>query len=338
MAQRRKASTFYDLPGLFDDIEPRVAEPDPLQEAMEEQRRKNRVVTGDVTDIVENIERPRQLQFISFGSGSSGNSSYIGVAGEGGVIIDAGIDAQKVTDELKKNCIPLEGVYGIVLTHDHSDHVRYTYPLLRRLPKVPLFCTPRTLAGILRRHSISKRIKEYHKPIFKEFSFEAGPFTITPFETSHDGSDNVGFSITVGNRNFVIATDMGTITERADHYIRQANYLMMEANYDARMLEVGRYPEYLKARIRSDIGHLDNTVTASYLAEHWAAHLTDIYLCHLSQDNNTPEIALKAVKDALQAKGITVGDDSGSYESLRAQVRVSVLPRFDATPLYIHRL
>lgn len=330
------------MPSLWDSIG--GDDDDQLRTLMSQQRRQQytprRAMTQQQIDeyLLREAARPDEIEYISMGSGSSGNCSYIGIRGGGGVLIDAGVDAAKVVSELERNGIDIDSISGIILTHDHSDHVRYAYTLLRKYRKMLLYCTPRTLNGILRRHNISKRIKEHHKPIYKEFEFEAGPLLITPFEVSHDGTDNVGFSILIGERRFVVATDMGKITERADYYIRQANHLMIESNYDDRMLQAGRYPEYLKARIRSAIGHLDNEVTAAYLAEIWTAGLTDIYLCHLSEDNNRPEIAIEAVRRALTARGITVGDASGSSEALKAQVQLAVLPRYDSSPLYIHRL
>lgn len=277
------------------------------------------------------------MEFISFGSGSSGNCAYLGIRGMGGVLIDAGVDANNVVDQLKRNYIPLEKIKGIILTHDHSDHVRYAYQLLKKNPKMRVYCTPRTLNGILRRHNISVRIKDYHTPIHKEFEFEAGPLKITPFEVSHDGSDNVGFSIELGTGHFVVACDMGKITERADYYIRQANYLMIEANYDEHMLTVGRYPDYLKARIRSHIGHLCNDFTATYLADIWTPSLSHVFLCHLSKDNNTPEIAIRTVRQALTNKGITVGDATGSATANAAQVQLTPLPRFESSLHYVIR-
>lgn len=329
--RRRSTRALDELPGLFDDVDSQFRAPDPRSHA-------SASGFSEVEIEAEPVKPARTLQFISFGSGSSGNCAYLGIAGEGGVIIDAGVGSDKVIGELKRNCIPLDRISGIILTHDHGDHIRYAYNLLREIPRMLLYCTPRTLTGIFTRHRVSRRIREYHKPIYKEFAFQAGPFMITPFETSHDGSDNVGFCVTAGERNFVITTDTGIITDRADHYMRKANYLMIESNYDAAMLAAGLYPEYLKARIRGDKGHLNNTVTASYLASMWSEHLTDIFLCHLSHDNNRPEIARRVTAEALEAKGITVGDATGSLQSREAQVQLSVLPRFESSPLHIFRI
>ena len=108
---------------------------------------------------------------------------------------------------------------------------------------------------------------------------------------------------------------------------------MIEANYDDAMLTAGSYPEYLKARIRSDHGHLGNHVTAEYLSRVYSPRLKDIFLCHLSKDNNTPQLAMQAVEQALTQAGATVGDFSNTPYARLASVQLMALPRFEATPL-----
>ncbi len=277
-----------------------------------------------------------RLYYISLASGSSGNSCYIG-SRAGGVIVDAGIRADEIADKLDAAGISMRHVKGLLLTHDHSDHVKYSYNLLRTYRHLSLYCTPRVINGLLRRHSISRRIKEYHTPIFKEIPFRVGDFEITAFEVHHDGSDNMGFSIDFGDRHFVLATDLGEVSDRARFYMSRANYLVIEANYDSEMLRLGRYPEYLKARIRTGNGHLDNVQTAEFLSEIINPELKYIFLCHLSKDNNTPALALSTVADALRAKGITVGRAEETLSDRKADVQLMALPRFDATRKFTFR-
>lgn len=276
------------------------------------------------------LEAPERVCFMSFGSGSSGNCAYIGTPSSG-LLIDAGVDNNYVIEQLKANSINPESIVGILLTHDHSDHVRFAYAILRRYRQMRIFATAKAFNGLLRRHSISRRIKDYHTPIFKEFPFQAGIFTVTAFETSHDGTDNAGFCIEGGGTTFVVTTDTGTITSRADEYMRRTHNLMIESNYDAEMLRNGRYPVHLKARIASTIGHLDNADTARYLAAiARTAGLKRVFLCHLSQDNNTPQIALATVRNALEAAGVGVTGEDAVADS---RMRLSVLPRSEATSL-----
>lgn len=280
-----------------------------------------------------------RLKFISFGSGSSGNCAYIG-DDRFGVLIDAGVDYAHVMGELRRQGISMDKVRGIILTHDHGDHTRYAYNILRNNRHMALYATPRAFNGMLRRHSISRRIKDYHHPVYKEIAFNVGDFAITPFEIMHDGTDNVGFLISAGGGafRFVVVTDLGVVSERAHFYMSQATALMLESNYDAAMLRDGHYPEYLKARIAAETGHLDNADAADWLRENYTPQLRHVFLCHLSNDNNTPEIAVAASRQALlDAGAASVGDGSLSLDSRQAPVQLVALPRFDPSPMYIIR-
>lgn len=290
----------------------------------------------DDADIAANHAGRHNLHYISFASGSSGNSCYVGNE-KGGIVIDAGIRADQIEDILREHGIRMSHVKALILTHDHSDHVRYSYNLLRNNRHLSLLCTPRVLNGLLRRHSISKRIKEYHTPIFKEIPFHVADMEITAFEVPHDGSDNMGFSIEFEGHRFVLATDLGSVTERARYYMSQANYLVIEANYDAEMLRTGRYPEYLKARIRAANGHLDNRDTAEFLSQIVNPNLKYVFLCHLSKDNNTPMLALREVRQALEQVGKKVGNAEETISDRRADIQLMALPRFDATRSFIFR-
>ncbi|MBD5221202.1 MAG: MBL fold metallo-hydrolase [Bacteroidales bacterium] len=292
--------------------------------------------TGGSTPPAEELSDDNRLYYLSFGSGSSGNSCYIGTR-RGGVIIDAGVNDADVERILAENSIPMSNVKAILLTHDHTDHIKYVYKLLRTNKNLRLYCTNRVLLGILRRHSISKRIKEFHNPVFKEIPFRVLDFEITAFEVPHDGSDNVGYSISYNGVNFVLATDLGAIPARAEYYMSRANYLVIEANYDLRMLLNGSYPEHLKARIQTERGHLDNEVTAAFLSRIYTPALRNVFLCHLSKDNNRPEIALSCVRSALEKRGVTVGDASNSVADRNSDIHICALPRFEGTPLFVFR-
>lgn len=278
----------------------------------------------------------RVFNYISFGSGSSGNCCYVGTR-HGGFLIDAGVKADFVETQIRANGIKWENIKGILLTHDHADHVKYAYTLLRTHKHIRLFCTNRVLNGLLRRHGISKRIKDYHVPIFKEIPFKLAGTDITAFDVPHDGTDNMGFSISYDHRHFVIATDLGAIPERARFYMSRATYLVIEANYDLPMLLSGPYPEYLKARIRTERGHLDNVATATFLQEIWNPGLKHIFLCHLSKDNNTPKKALNEVAEALKKRGIHIGSGQETLSDRQADVQLQALPRFEPTRWYVFR-
>lgn len=296
----------------------------------------------DENVVVEPIDR---LLFISFGSGSSGCCAYLGTDNEG-IIIDAGVDAKKVVNTLTKHAIDPSNVKGIILTHDHRDHVGFAYTLAKILNKkrrndeqVLIYSSLHTLKGMLLRHNISLRVKDIHKPFFVETPFSIGKFLITPFAVSHDGLNNAafGFHIAVGNYSFAIATDTGCPTDGMRRYLADADYIMIESNYDAEMLQTGRYPEYLKARIRGDKGHSDNADCARFLTEIYSPRLKNIFLCHLSEENNTPEIARQTSLKALSDLGIVVGEGNNTIDDRQADVQLTVLPRRDISPLFTFR-
>lgn len=319
MSIRKPSKQQFDSPGLF------------TEEMLGEEVTPAEAPFGPL--IVENSDDA--IRFMSFGSGSSGNCSYIG-DNKGGFLIDAGVDQLNVQRALGDVGIDMTKVRGILLTHDHGDHVRYVYSLLRNNRHMLVYCTPKVMNGLLRRHSVSRRIRDYHRAIYKEFEFKIGNFVITPFEVSHDGSDNCGFHISHGSRSMTVATDLGCITERVDYYMNRANFVVIESNYDLEMLMSGSYPDYLKARIVAEHGHLDNKVSAEFIAGIWSEKLSHVFLCHLSNDNNRPEIAFNAYCEAMKKTHpeLTVGN--GLRENL-SDVQVVVLPRFDATPLFVLR-
>jgi len=333
MARRHNKIDRDDFPGLFDIFGDDSAVPSGSADipAPESDADSSADALKALPD--ETVSPRERLRYISFGSGSSGNCSYIGTR-SCGVLIDAGVDNNYVMEQLAANAIDPATIGGILLTHDHGDHVRYAYALLRRNRHMRLYATPRTLNGILRRHNMSRRVADYHTAVFKEFPFKVGPLTVTAFETSHDGTDNVGFCIEGAGTCMVVATDTGCITGRADFYIRHASYLMLESNYDAGMLRRGPYPEYLKARIESERGHLDNAVAAEYLAGIYSPQLRHVFLCHLSKDNNTPEVALTTWGAALGARGIAyvAGDTPVAPAGTLA---LTVLPRLKSSALFV---
>jgi len=307
----------------------------PFEEFKSENTIPTAETSGDSEIDLLTGEGPQPLYYMSLGSGSSGNCCYVGTD-LGGIIIDAGVRPDIVWERLRQNGISASKVFGVCLTHDHSDHIRYAYSLVRRRQHMRVYCTNRVLNAMMQRHGISKRIKDYHTPVFKEFTFKIANIELTPFAVPHDAADNMGFFISFGGKNMVVATDLGEVTERADNYMRQADYLVIESNYDLRMLLDGKYPMYLKSRIQSDIGHMDNSHTAQYLANLTGINkrLKYIFLCHLSKDNNTPEKALTASRNALEATGLTVGMGNETIEDRACDVQLMVLPRYESTRLF----
>ena len=321
---KKKISFAGDAIDFEEWLEPGGSEPNRVVQPVSGMRANN----GPSAD-------PR-IFYQSFGSGSSGNSCYVGTV-SGGLLIDAGVREDAVEMHLKSNGVGMNMVKGILLTHDHNDHVKYVYKILRNNKGISLFCTNRVMNGILRHHNVSRRIKDYHVPIFKEIPFKVGDFEVTAFETSHDGTDNMGFSLDYQGRRFVLATDMGAVTTRAKHYISEARYLVVEANYDLQMLMHGPYPEHLKARIITTTGHMDNEDTGKLLAAIYHDKLSHIFLCHLSKENNTPAKALETVRRALEARGLSIGDGDNSIADRDSDISLVALPRLEPTRWYVFR-
>lgn len=249
------------------------------------------------------------LFFISLASGSSGNASYIG-SEQSGLLIDAGIGARTIKKQLKNEGISLErAVRGVLLTHDHFDHVKGVYSLAEKF-NIPIYSTAEVFEGM----DCNIRLKEQLSPASRRFITKNKPFllaglSITPFEVPHDSADNVGFYIQYENTRFMLATDIGCITESINTYVSRSEYVVLESNYDKNMLLSGRYPFYLKERIIGQRGHLCNDESAICIARNYHPDMKAVWLCHLSRENNTPELALQAFKEKLLLHGIAIQKD-----------------------------
>ena len=235
--------------------------------------------------------------------------------------------------ELERNGVSPDMIKGVLLTHAHQDHMRCLYPAVSRC-KCSVYCTMGVMSQMLQRCRISSRITDYHVPIFKEIPFRILDMEITAFETMHDVK-SVGFSIEYEGERFVVATDMGIITDRAAHYMSRANHLMLECNYDLDMLQRGSYPQMLKDRVKGEKGHLDNTVAAQFVAGHYHEGLQYVFLCHLSKDNNTEEIALTTMRQALEARGLSVGDGSNAASQNSRDIQIYALPRYTSSSWFV---
>ena len=129
------------------------------------------------------------------------------------------------------------------------------------------------------------------------------------FILPHDSSDNVGYFVETADTNFCLMTDVGRVTDEMAEYIGRAHYLVIEANHDKEMLQQGSYPQFLKDRITSGSGHLNNELCGEAIAKNMGEHLRHVWLCHLSEENNHPELARKTVETVLRSYGIVAGKD-----------------------------
>ena len=254
-----------------------------------------------------------KLNFCSLSSGSSGNCYYLGNEFHG-ILIDAGISATSIRKFLKNMDISMQTIMGVLITHNHIDHIR-GLEVLARKNNLPVFTTHKIWNSILTPQKSISRESIREIPLMQKFHL-AG-FDIEAFPVCHDAPETIGFHICAGDKKITIVTDLGHICQTAAPYIKAANLLVIESNYDEQMLVNGRYPHYLKARIQSDHGHLGNHQTAAFLADIISDNLSDICLAHLSINNNTPEIVLQTLQQTLSERGIV----------LNGQPRISILNR-----------
>lgn len=254
-----------------------------------------------------------ELNFCSLSSGSSGNCYYLGNEFHG-ILIDAGIPGTSIRRFLEKMNIPIQTIRGVLITHEHTDHIR-GLELLTRRHTLPVFTTAKIRTSILQLKKLASSATII--PIQMKQKFCIAEFDIEAFPVCHDASETIGFHIRSGNKSITIATDMGHICEDSAPYLKAANILVIESNYDEQMLINGPYPYFLKKRIHSDHGHLGNHQASAFLAENINNSLTHIFLAHLSKNNNTPQKALDTLYKALSDKGIV----------LNGQQKVSVLDR-----------
>ena len=252
-------------------------------------------------------KRTTDFRFFSLGSGSSGNCYFLGNS-KYGILIDAGIGIRTIQKTLKEYGSSIDNIHGILVTHDHADHVK-TVSYLAKKHNIPIYTTESVFGGIKRGRYAQYELEKINMRIItKETPFVIEDFTVQAFEVPHDSIDNNGFYITFEDQHFVLATDVGRMTPTIEQYIKLANHLVIEANYDPEMLRTGSYPLRLKERITCGMGHMSNDIIACALAENYTTQ-KNIWLCHLSKDNNTPDLAFDAVSKQLLNIGVNVGVD-----------------------------
>jgi len=262
-----------------------------------------------------------KYKFFSLGSGSSGNCYYLGT-NESGILIDAGVGIRSVQKALKEYGVSFHKIMAVLVTHDHADHIK-TVGCFGDKYSIPVYTTETIHQGIVRNRMVRANLYHTKRVIEKEVPFTINDFKITAFEVPHDSIENVGYHIEFDDQVFVLVTDIGCITDKIRQYASRANHLVIESNYDEVMLQTGSYPYYLKQRIGSGMGHLSNRHTADFLSSIYDQHMQNIWLCHLSQDNNRPEIACQTVEKALAEKGCKVGKN----------IRLEALSRFKVSGL-----
>ncbi len=246
-----------------------------------------------------------RFSFFSLSSGSCGNCYFLG-NNRYGILIDAGLGPRVIRKRLAEHGVELSSIMAILITHDHYDHIKSAGYLGEKM-HIPVYATRAVHRGIDACPMVTNRLNGSARYIEKGIPFQIEDLRITAFDVPHDSNDNVGYFIEFAGQKLTLATDVGTITEEVTRYAAQANHLVIESNYDEEMLINGRYPIYLKRRISSGTGHLSNRQTAEFLADNIHDGMRNIWLCHLSGDNNNPHLAYATIKEHLNLRGIEVG-------------------------------
>ncbi|SHE44081.1 MBL fold metallo-hydrolase [Alkalibacter saccharofermentans] len=236
------------------------------------------------------------MKFCSLYSGSSGNSLYV-EGSHGRVLIDAGLSGIKISTALKQIESDINTIKGILVSHDHSDHVKGIGVLSRKYD-IPLYMNEGTWNAV--KDQIGKvkddniRLFENEKPI------EIEDLIIKAFSIHHDAADPVGFSISSNKTKVSIVTDTGMMDEYIYESIKGSDLVVMESNHDVNMLMAGRYPYFLKKRVAGDKGHLSNECAADTVVKLAVEGLEKVVLAHLSEENNFPQLAMETTNNKLR--------------------------------------
>ena len=235
------------------------------------------------------------FNFCSLYSGSSGNCLLLETS-KTKVLIDAGESAKKITYALSSLDIEPSQIDAILVTHEHSDHVRGLGTFSKKYD-IPVYANSKTWDS-MPEQSIKINEKNIKSFVIEE-NFEIGDLKVHPFKIPHDAANPCGFNFTYNNKKISIATDIGHMTSNIIHKLEDSHFILLESNYDPEILKFSSYPYSLKQRIAGPNGHLPNSEagkTISYLIN---SGLKEVMLGHLSKENNFPELAYKTVVEEL---------------------------------------
>lgn len=249
------------------------------------------------------------MRLCSIASGSSGNCIYVG-SERTHLLVDTGISKKKIDAGLKELDIKGDELDGILITHEHSDHIQGLGVFSRKY-EVPIYATPGTIAGIKAYGPLGKMPEGLLNPIHIDESFELGDIMIDPFHISHDANEPAGYRMNCNGKAVAVATDLGIYDEYTVSKLKNLDAVLLEANHDIHMLEVGSYPYYLKRRVAGERGHLSNELSGRLLCDILHDNLKHIVLGHLSKENNYAKLAYETVK--LE---VTLGDNAYKGEDL----------------------
>lgn len=245
------------------------------------------------------------MELCSLRSGSTGNAILAGTE-KTKILIDCGISGKAVLSSLAELAVNPGEISAILVTHEHSDHIKGVGILARKL-EIPIYASPGTWKAMYR--ELGKIREEWIKVFDVNGQFEIGDIGVKPFPIPHDAAQPVGYSLFGDGQKVSVATDMGEVRDEVAAALAGSATVLLEANHDVHMLEAGGYPYPLKRRVKGSLGHLSNEQAGEMARRLLEGGTTQILLGHLSRENNYPELAFQTVKNILESCGATVGKD-----------------------------
>lgn len=242
------------------------------------------------------------MRFASLGSGSAGNATIV-EAGETRLLLDCGFSVKETVQRLARLGLQPEQLSGILVTHEHDDHARGVFKLAARY-QVPVWLTHGTWVMCQRylpAQSPVLRVIDAHSP------FSIGEIEVRPFPVPHDAREPAQFVFGDGAAKLGVLTDVGSLTPHIVAMLQACDGLLLECNHDLDMLRTGPYAQSLKKRVGGWLGHLDNQTSASLLQQLDCSRLKHLVAAHLSEKNNTPELARQALSQVLSCSPEWVG-------------------------------
>lgn len=233
------------------------------------------------------------LRVCILGSGSKGNCTYI-ESPEARVLIDAGLSAREIERRLRYIDRTPEGLDGVLISHEHADHIQGAGTLARRY-KLPVYANPGTWQKARHVAGVVDDLREFCTGT----PFSLKDLVIDPFSLPHDAEDPVAFRISWHRRTMAVVTDLGYPSQLVRERMKGCHLLVLEANHDGAMLQAGPYPWPLKQRIGGKSGHLSNTQSGELLREVLHDELEHVVLAHLSEINNLPDLARLTTQEVL---------------------------------------
>lgn len=256
--------------------------------------------------------QPPRIRIVALGSGSSGNAIAV-TDGATTVLVDAGLSAREIGRRLAAAGLEAKDVSALLLTHEHTDHVRGVDVFLRRYaPSCEVFATKGTLANAT---GLGEGF-ERGRAIAPAELFSIGTLEVIAFTTSHDAAQSVGYRFRSGSDTAGVATDTGVLTPESAEALAKCRLIGLECNHDLEMLERGPYPAYLKRRIRSRAGHLSNADAADALETLAHDGLEHVMALHRSRTNNTSRLAARALESRITRLGLRVNVSVASQEDI----------------------